>query len=235
MTEAAGRRKGSAVRVRRIVDLSLPLGPETQVYPGDPVPTVRRATRIETEGFNVLALGLGSHTGTHVDAPYHFVPDGKRLDELDLDLFGGPAVIVDVTAHGDREPIGWNAIASHADRLRPGSILVLRTGWSERHHRTERYFDHPYLTADACARVLELGVRTLAIDALNPDETVLDGREPAWDVHRLVLGAGGVIAENVTNLGAMESDEPLLCLFPLRLGGDADGAPCRAVALELEP
>lgn len=223
------------MRVTRLVDLSLPVGPETQVYPGDPVPAVRPALRIETDEFNVLALELGSHTGTHVDAPFHYVADGARLDELDLGTFIGPAVIADVTGHAARQPIGWGAVEPYADRLRPGSILVLRTDWSDRHYGTERYFDHPYLSADACERILEHGVRTLAIDALNPDETMLDDREPAWDVHRLFLGESGVIAENLTNLGAVATDDPLLCLLPLRLAGDADGAPCRAVALEMRP
>jgi len=220
------------MRPRRIVDLSIPVGPETQVYPNDPAPAFRPALRIETDGVNVLGLELGSHTGTHVDAPFHFLADAERLEDLDLGLFAGSAVIADVTGHGDREPIGWDAVGPYADRLAPGTILALRTGWSERHYGTERYFDHPYLSAEACERILELGVRTLAIDALNPDETILDGRDPRWDVHHLVLGAGGVIAENLTNLNAVDFDDPFVCLFPLRLSGDTDGSPCRAVALE---
>jgi kynurenine formamidase len=217
----------------RVVDLSILVGPETQIYPGDPVPAVRQAMTIDRDGANVLALELGSHTGTHVDAPFHFEADGERLEDVGLDLFVGPAVIADLSGHGDREPIGWDALSPYADRLRPGTILVLRTGWSERFYGTERYYDHPFLTAAACERVLERGVRTLAIDALNPDETVVDGTEERWDVHHLVLGAGGVIAENLTNLSAVDFEEPLLCLFPLRLGGEADGAPCRAIALDL--
>jgi kynurenine formamidase len=221
------------MRLRRIVDLSLPVGPNTQVYPGDPAPALRPATRIETEGYNVLTLEIGSHTGTHVDSPFHFLAEGERLDQLDLGLFGGPAVIADVMGHGDREPIGWDELEPYAARLLRGTILVLRTAWSERHYGTERYFEHPFLSAVACERILELGVRTLAIDALSPDETILGDQGPAFDVHRLFLGAGGVIAENLVNLGAVDFDDPLLCLFPLRLAGDADGSPCRAVALDV--
>jgi kynurenine formamidase len=229
MTDAGGTAVPGGVRV---VDLSIPVGPETQIYPGDPVPAVRRAMTIERDGANVLALELGSHTGTHVDAPFHFEADGERLEGVGLDRFIGPAVIADVTGHGDREPIGWDALSAYADRMAPGTILVLRTGWSE-FYGTERYFDHPFLRAEACERILERGVRTLAIDALNPDETVTDGTAERWDVHHLVLGAGGVIAENLTNLSAIDFENPLLCLFPLRLAGDADGAPCRAIALDL--
>jgi kynurenine formamidase len=222
----------SGMRIQRVIDLSIAVDEHTQVYPGDPVVELHSATRIETDGFNVLSIALGSHTGTHVDAPYHFVADGPQLGELDLGLFAGPGVIADVTGHEPRQPIVWSDIVSVSDRVGPGTILVLRTGWSEAHLRSDRYFDHPFLDPDACAQVLDRGVRTIAIDALNPDPTVLHG-EAAFPVHQLVLGAGGVIAENLTHLSAVHAPDPLLCMFPIRLGGDADGAPCRAVALEL--
>jgi kynurenine formamidase len=220
------------MRVQRIVDLSIVVDDGTQVFPGDPVPSLRQATRIETEGFNVLSVSLGSHTGTHVDAPYHTEPAGRRLEQLDLSLFVGPGVIADLTGHEPRRPIAWSDLGPVADRLRPGSILLLRTGWSERHLGSPRYYDHPFLDAGAAREVLVRGVRTIAIDALNPDETVVDGTG-SFPVHELVLGAGGVIAENLTNLSDIAVSDPLISLLPIRLGGDADGAPCRAVALEL--
>ena len=222
------------MQIRRIVDLSVVVDDDTQIYPGDPRPELRRATRLEVEGFNVLSVSLGSHSGTHVDAPYHVVESGARLDELDLRLFAGRGVIADVRDHGPRQPITWDDLGPTAGRLGPEAILVLRTGWSEEHLGTDRYFEHPFLDPDACERVLALGVRTFAIDALNPDPTVLEGKADL-PVHRLVLGAGGVIAENLTNLSSVDDAEPLVCLFPIRLGADADGAPCRAVALELSP
>jgi kynurenine formamidase len=219
------------VRVRRIVDLSLVIDADTQIYPGDPRPDIRPATTVEADGYNVLHLSFGSHTATHVDAPYHFVAEGARLDDIGLSQFCGRAVIADVTGHAPRQPITWDDLAPVAERLdEPGVILVLRTGWSERHYRPNEYEEHPYLDPSACERILRAGVRTLAIDALNPDPTT---PEASFPVHRLWLGAGGVIAENLTNLSAIEVADPLLCLFPIRLGADADGAPCRAVALEL--
>ena len=220
------------MRVSRIVDLSLPVTTGMQVYPGDPEVALRPATRIETHGYRVLGLSLGSHAGTHVDAPSHVLPDGPRLGDLDLSLFVGPGVIADVRGLPPRSPITWEAVAPVAERLTPGVALALRTGWSDQHFGTDRYLEHPFLDPVACERILELGVRTLAVDALNPDPTDPEGD---FVVHRLVLGAGGVICENLTNLGAVDFPEPFLSLLPLRLGGEADGSPCRAVALELEP
>ena len=224
----------SPVHVRRIVDLSIVLDPDTQVYPGDPKPAFRPAATIEADGANVLALELGSHSGTHVDAPYHFIADGPRLEDCDPGLFIGPVVIADVRHRDNREPITWEDLAPCADRLGPGVILALQTAWSDRYYRTERYYRHPFLDPEACSRILDLGVRTLAIDALNPDPTEPARSKPEFPVHRLFLSAGGVIAENLTNLSAVDFPDPLLCLFPIRLGVNADGAPCRAVALQLE-
>ena len=219
------------MRVVRTVDLSVPLAEDTPVYPGDPVPRIRPASTIAGQGFNLLSVSMGSQTGTHVDAPYHFQEDGSRVDELDLSLFVGPGVVVDARGHQAREPIGWEVVAPYADRLGPGVVLLLHTGWS-RYYGTDRYYDHPYLDAGACERLLGLGVRTFLLDAVNIDETPDDAHPGAgFPVHHLIAEAGGVIGENLRNLEAIDFDPFVSCL-PLRLRG-ADGAPVRAVALEL--
>ena len=222
------------IGVERIVDLSVVLDERTQTYPGDPVPRMTTATRIASDGFNLLELHIGSQSGTHVDAPYHFIEDGPRLEDCDLSLFAGPGVIVDASSHADHQPITWTDLKPYAGRLRPGAVVALRTGWSDRFMGTDRYYAHPYLDPEACARLVDLGVRTVAIDALNLDETVLPGEgEPRFPSHMTFLGAGGIFAENLTGLGAVDFDDPLIALLPIRLGWDADGAPCRAVALEI--
>jgi kynurenine formamidase len=218
--------------VRRIVDLSHPVDDDTPVYPGDPVARFTPAATVSADGYNVLHVSMGSQTGTHVDAPYHFLDDGARIDQLPLDLFLGPAVVADVRGKPPHGRIEWADLAPVADRLGPGRILVLQTGWDE-HWGTDVYFDHPYLTGDAAARVVAAGVRTVGLDALSLDETVLDGEgADGFAAHLEVLGAGGVIVENLRNLAAVGRD-PLVSVLPLRFAG-ADGAPVRAVAFELE-
>jgi kynurenine formamidase len=218
----------------RVVDLSVVLEEGMQIYPGDPEVTISEAATLESDGVNLLALHIGSHSGTHVDAPYHFVADGPTLEQCDLRLFTGRGVIVDLTGHEPRQPITRGDLHPYEDRLGAGTIVALRTDWSARFFGTDTYFDHPYLEPEACERLLELGARTVAIDALNLDETTVPGHgTEAFPCHLRFLGAGGIFAENLTNLGAVDFDEPVLSLLPIRLGGDADGAPCRAVALQL--
>jgi kynurenine formamidase len=219
------------LHVRRIVDLSVPLSESTQVYPGDPAPRVEPAATIEADGFNVLSLHLGSQTGTHVDAPYHFREDGPRIDELDLALFTGEGIVIDVTGLAPRARITWEAIAPSAERLRPGTIALLHTGWADR-YQTDAYFDHPFLDADACRRMLGLGVRTFLLDFPNIDETP-DAAHPGegFPVHHLIAAAGGVIGENLRDFERIDF-APFISCLPLRLAG-ADGAPVRAVAMDL--
>lgn len=223
------------MHVAKIVDLSLPLSPDTQVYPGDPQPRFSVATTIAKEGYNLLALEIGSQSGTHVDSPYHFRAEGPVLESCPLSLFVGPGVVADVRGHSPREPVSWEELDPYSSALGPGTILALRTGWSDDCYGTDRYLDHPFLSSDACGRLLALGVRTFLTDCINLDETVLDGdRVPAFPCHDQIAAEAGIISENITNLGGIDFDEPLLSLTPIRLGGAADGAPCRAVALKME-
>jgi kynurenine formamidase len=218
--------------IGRVVDLSRRVDAETQVYPGDPHVRLEPATTLAADGVNVLAVHIGSHSGTHVDAPYHFVDGGKRIDEMDPRLFVGPGVVMDVRGKGPRERITVEDLQPYEGLLSEGVVAVLRTGWEER-YGTPGYYDHPFLDRRAAELILDAGVKTVAIDALNVDETVLEGEHPeGYPAHHAILGAGGVIAENLANLAAVDFPNPLLSLLPVKLGG-SDGAPVRAVAMEI--
>jgi kynurenine formamidase len=221
-----------AALVRRVVDLSVPLDADTAVYPGDPPVRLTPAATMERDGYNLLAVRMGSQSGTHCDAPYHFLPGGARIDELDLRLFTGPGIVVDVRGLPDRRVIDARHLTPHLDGVGPGTIVVFHTGWSA-HYRTSRYADHPHLGADGCRLLLDRGVRTVGLDTPNVDETP-DETHPAagWPCHRMIAAAGGVVVENLTNLAAVDFPDPLISVLPLRLTG-ADGAPARAVAMEL--
>lgn len=214
------------------MDLSVPVGAGTVVYPGDPAPRLTAHSTVGRDGFNLLDVHIGSQTGTHVDAPYHFEDDAPRIDEVPLERFLGPAVVVDARAAGVRGRITWEYVAPVADRLAEDVVVLLHTGWAER-YGTPAYFENPFLDADACRRMLERGVRTIAIDAINLDETPDDDHPgEGFPVHHLIAQAGGVIGENFRNLDRLDWPEPFVMCLPIALEA-ADGAPVRAVAVEL--
>lgn len=217
------------MNVTRIVDLAHPIRTGMPVYPGDPDVRISPAATVAVDGFNVLHVAMGSQSGTHVDAPYHVDDGAARLDALDPALFTGPGVVADVTGRPPRTAIEWADLASIADRLAPGRILLLRTGW-DAYWETDAYWDHPYLTPDAAREVIARGVRTIGLDAASIDAHDDD----TLAAHHVVAAAGGVIAENLTRLGTIDFPDPLISLLPMPLEA-ADGAPVRAVALRVEP
>jgi kynurenine formamidase len=218
--------------VPRLVDLSVPLDEHVAVFPGDPPFRTSPAATRAVEGFALLHVSMGSQTGTHVDAPFHVRDDGPGIDELPLSRFLAPLVLADVRDLAPRTALTAGHLAPVLDRLRDGIALVLHTGWDAA-RGTPAYYDHPYLTRDAVRAVLDRGVRTIGIDAPNLDPTELDARGPAaLPVHHLVASVDGVLVENLTGLAGVGTlTDPWLSVLPLRLAG-ADGAPCRAVAIE---
>ncbi len=221
------------MKISRVIDLSVPLTSETQVYPGDPVVSFAPHSSIAVDGFNLLAVTMGSQSGTHVDAPFHFDESAPRIDEVPLERFIGLGVVVDARDAGERGRISVAHITPVLDRLERGVIVLLHTGWSA-HYGTPRYFDHPFLDRQACELLLDHGVRTIGIDAINLDETPDDDHPgEGFPSHHLIAEVGGVIVENMTNLAAISTEHPVISVLPLAFVG-ADGAPVRAVAIESE-
>ncbi|MGA5818755.1 cyclase family protein [Kitasatospora sp. NPDC094028] len=241
-----------------LVDLTHQVTTAMPVYPGDPSVLLEPALTTATAGVNVLALHLGSQSGTHVDAPYHVDVTWPTLDGLPLERFTGPAVVADLRGLAPRTAVTPDLLAPALERCGAGDVLLLATGWA-RHWGTDAYLAHPSLTPAAAEAIVAAGVRTVGVDALSVDPTPDPGPgdpavaalladltdehdqgaaadEPTLAAHRVLLGAdgGGVIAENLTDLRllleAQEAGRPVeVSLFPLRLVA-ADGAPVRAVA-----
>ena len=170
------------------------------------------------------------YTGTHVDAPYHFFADGKKIDEIPLSTFIGQALVIDLTTKRAREMITWDDLMVHSNMMHEGVIVLLFTGWST-HWDTPKYNDHPFISREAAEGIMATGVRVLGVDTLSPDETIIDGTngEFVFGAHKVILGAGGVIAENLTNLDALLGKDAIVSLVPLNIWG-CDGSPIRAFA-----
>ena len=206
-------------------DLSHPVRDGMMVYPGDPEVAIGPALSSDVHGVAVSRIDMGSHTGTHVDAPVHTVPGGRTMADVSLDELVGEALVVRVPGASEGQPYGWDDFV--VDGGMPESVpplVIIDTGWAQ-WFGTERALRHPFVTADAAGELMRRGMRALAVDTLSPDPTVgSDGRFP---VHDVVLGGDGLIVENVCALEDLPS-RVRVGFFPLRLEGD--GAPVRAVA-----
>lgn len=204
----------------RILDVSMPISAGMPTFPGDPGVTVRPARQLARgDPYNLSVWSFGSHAGTHVDPPLHFLADGASADQLDLAVLNGPCVVVGVDP--DRPLIGRNEVA----QVPAGAMRVLfRTPNSVRWARSNAFFDDfVALAPDAATALLDRGVKLVGIDALSVES------DPAetYPVHHALLGAGALILEGL-RLDAAEPGRYELRCLPLRLEG-GDGGPCRAV------
>lgn len=213
-------------KIKKIVDLSHELRNGTVVYPGDPVVDITVATTKEADGYNLSNVHIGSQSGSHVDAPYHFKSDAKTVDRMELSYFMGNALVIDASYKKEREAITLEEVKQYEDQIRQVDIVMFRTDWY-RYEGEERFFDHPYLSKEAGEYLLASGIRTLAIDAINLDET--GGTQ--FPVHEMYARESGLIAENLAHFDEIDFAEPFVIFLPLKLTG-VDGSPVRAVAVD---
>lgn len=206
-------------------DLTHPIEDGMPVYPDDPEVHIALAQTVETDGADVTSIRMGSHTGTHIDAPSHSIAGGRTMADVSLDELVGDAIVLRVRGLEERQVFGWRELSRDGDlpeRLPP--IVVIDTGWAQWFH-DERRERHPALSTDAARELVNRGMRVLAVDTLNPDLT--DAAVPEFPVHDIVLGADRLIVENLCGLDDLPR-HVRIGFFPLRLTGD--GAPVRAVA-----
>lgn len=210
--------------MRKIYDISLTISPALPVWPGDPRVELERSAKME-EGAqaNLSRLSISAHCGTHVDAPYHFLADGERVDRLPLDVLIGPAQVVEVLAteeHITRSVLEAALPAGKVERL------LLKTRNSQYWQRNEIDFQRDFvaIAADGAQYLVERGVRLVAVDYLS----VAPFDDPV-PTHQILLKAGVVALEGVNLAEVPAGSYELICL-PLKLEA-AEGAPARAVLL----
>ncbi|MGI6075405.1 MAG: cyclase family protein [Pyramidobacter sp.] len=217
--DAIGVPRGKAMK---IIDLTHTIEPAQPVFPGDPSPRFRCVADYPSEGYRETEVTLGSHTGTHVDAPAHVVPGGNTVSQLSVECFCGTAAVLRLPSGTERimpEHIARCAGAETAD------FLLISTGW-ERLWGSEEYFrGYPLLDEQAAQWLVSAGKKGVGLDVMSID--AIDSVD--LPLHRLVLGGGVVIVENLCHLGELPCGAVKFCALPLKLK-EADGAPVRAMA-----
>ncbi len=211
----------------KIIDLSHPLHTGMQVYPGDPEVVIEPVLHVESDWVNVLSVHMGSQSGTHVDSPFHVLNELATLDQIPLQRFLGPWVLVDATGLAPRQAIPHERFTR--ETYTENSIVLIHTNWSN-YFGTHQYLAHPYPNLESLQYLLDQGVRTIALDFLSLDRTPETASEATLENHYLWSRANGIIGENFTNFASLNTDTPFISLLPLNMGA-SDGGPVRAVAL----
>ncbi|HZS94917.1 MAG TPA: cyclase family protein [Chloroflexota bacterium] len=205
-----------------IYDLSQPIRLPMSYYPTDPAPGIHPWP--STPPWQVTELHLGSHSGTHIDAPSHY---GFRqtLSDLPSDRFIGRGIVIDVRGKGPDDLITLDDLGPARSQVEAGAWAIFRTGWDQ-YWGAGAYLTHPSLDRALTEQLVAWHVPLIGIDALNPDSTQ---RGEAF-VHDILLGAGTLIVENLTGLEQLQPGTPYtFSMLPLKLAG-LDGSPIRAVA-----
>lgn len=212
----------TGVETRRTWDVSVKVEPGMHVYPGDPVLEMQRVRAIaKGDAANLTHLALGAHTGTHVDAPVHFIDGAPTLEQIPLDRFVGPATVLDLR--------GRRAIDAEALRgqdLPAGGIVLFKTDNSELWAKPTFDEGFTYLTYDAAEVLVSRRVRTIGIDYLSIERF----GSKDFAVHKLLLGHGVPIIEGLDLRAIAAGSYTLVCL-PVNLQG-VDGAPARAILMQ---
>jgi arylformamidase len=203
----------------KIYDVTVPLTKDIIVYPGDPPVRIERKATLNRDGAkaNVSRYAFGSHTGTHIDAPLHFIENGATVDQLPLSLLIGRARVVEVTAPRIDET------ALEEFDFTPDARVLFKTRNSYLWSQKKFVEDYVYITPGAARALVNQGIKVVGIDYLSVEKFGVE----TFDTHLILLQAGTVIIEGLDLREVEPGDYELICL-PLNIK-DGDGAPARVV------
>jgi arylformamidase len=213
----------------RIYDVSVPISESTPTYPGDPGIEINSWAAIEGgDAANVTLLHMGAHTGTHVDAPAHFLKGASRVEAMPLDVLVGPARVLEIP---EDAPL-INSSHFSVNELKGATRVLFKTRNSRFWADTAGGFrtDYTYIAPDAARLLVESGVRLVGIDYLSVEAF----KPERFDTHQVLLSSGVVIVEGLDLREITAGVYELVCL-PLKIaGGLGDGAPARAILRTLD-
>jgi kynurenine formamidase len=203
----------------RIVDLTMTIQEGMVTYPGHPHVEITQLARFGYEGKETRKLVLGTHTGTHVDAPRHFIEGGKTVDDIPLDVLCGPARLFDYS----HDSMGANPPKT----CRSMERVLLRFDGDKRLGTFGYYKNQPWVTEHFAHWIIDSGCKLVGLDTPMPDSYEDIDTMP---IHKLLLGAGIVIVEYMVNLASIQAETFQLIVAPLKVK-DGDGAPARCFAI----
>lgn len=205
-----------------IIDLSVTITNDLIPYPGDPVIKIVRVSDIRNNGYDLTKIHFGSHTGTHVDMPRHYLKDGADTVKVPIDNFCGSAIVSKVILL-EKKLISIDDV--DLSNVKKDDIFLLSTGWEERQGSRKFFEDLPMISKDIAEYLVMIGIK-----AFGTDLPSVDNREDAM-IHKILLRNDIVIFESLINLEQLVNIRFEFFGVPLKIA-EADGSPIRAFAIK---
>ena len=209
------------------IDLTLTISESIPSFPGSPKPQFIHWSNLKENGYNLELLFLSSHTGTHLDAPYHFAKNGVKIDQIPLDRLLGKAILIKLQKTKNTAITKSDIILFEKNNYKiPNySSIFFYTGW-QKNLKNDNYFtENPGLDISSAKYLTSKKVNLIGIDSPSIDL----GENTSFNVHNILSKNNILIVENLTNLNKITTKEFNFTILPLKLK-DATGSPVRAIA-----
>lgn len=204
--------------IAMLIDLSVPINEQTPVYPGDPATKIEQAGNLSKDGYCDHYISLGTHVGTHIDAPMHMIESGKPLNQIPVEQFVGKGRVIYV-AGNDFENV-------KSGNIQEDDIALFCTGMSDKYNDPAYFEDYPVMSEEIAEYLVNAKVRMVGVDTCSVDN------QNGFPVHKILLTGNVLIIENLTNLYQLKGKDFTVYALPINL--QIDGAPARVIAEVLE-
>jgi arylformamidase len=217
----------------KVIDLTLGISSIIKVFPGSPQPSFIKWSKFDIHGYDSEVMFLSTHTGTHMDAPSHFISGTATIDEIKVNRFVcNNALLLKIEKESNQtisrsDIIGGEKDKDDGEEIKEKDTIVFFTGWERQIEKDNYISDNPGLSTDAAKYLAEKKVNAVAIDGPSIDP----GIENSFKAHKILLSNDILIIENLCNLEKFNSRRFTLIITPLKLIG-VSGSPVRAIGIQ---
>ena len=210
-----------------IIDLTLTVSDKIPTFPGSPQPSFIPWENVKEDGYNLELLFLSTHTGTHMDAPYHFLEKGAKIHEISLKKLVSEAALIQCRKSSGQSitKIDIQKFEKKHGKIENFSSIIFYTGWQKNLQKKYYFTNNPGLSVSAAKYLASKKISLVGIDSPSIDV----GTDSKFSVHQIFAKKGMLIVENLANLDKIKSSKFHLVVLPLKLK-NATGSPVRAIA-----
>ena len=211
----------------KYVDLTLEISKTTPIFPGSPSPQFLKWSTIKDDKYNLELLFLSSHTGTHLDAPYHFTEKGMKIHQIPVTRLIGKTILIKIKKLKNQEITKKDLLEFEQNngKIQEFSSVIFFTDWQKNSKKKFFFTDNPGLSKSASEYLVSKKINLVGIDSPSIDL----GRDSSFSVHKILSENNILIVENLANLEKIPVSTFDFIILPLKLK-DATGSPVRAIA-----